>query len=539
MRDLLKYHIKKHIKYIILLVVMQSISYIISIYVPYLNGKFVDLLVYNMSRGQLRNYALIISAIGISGIIISYFYSVFCIKTKNKISFELNLKVINHLQKVPLYKYEKYDPTYLNQQVNNDVTVITTFIFDDLFTLIFNSIKLLALIIIFFYINKSIFLITIIFIPIYILVYCALKKPLFDKGLEYRNNQSSFFNKLNEQFVLNREIKTHINFKLSEKVLCNGYDNFFSSLIDYSKLACLFTSLDGVICILFQSIALVVGGIQVINKNMTLGEYTIINVYFSHLLSTIKYYFNIGKTYQDVRVSTKRILDLFNINKEDNGEKKLNNIRELEIKDLCYRNKENYVIINNFNYCFKENNFYAIIGDNGAGKTTLINIICGIIQNNVEGKILYNGYCVDKLDLYNLRKNHISIMLQNEKVPSIKVKDFLYENSEIKSSQGIISLLINKGLSNLFLCEEFNIKNYMEENLTEISGGERQMVILLRTFLKDSYIYILDEPSSNIDLKLTNKIIENIQNRKTNKIFIVITHDSKLVENCDEIIYIN
>ena len=279
MRDLLKYHIKKHIKYIILLVVMQSISYIISIYVPYLNGKFVDLLVYNMSRGQLRNYALIISAIGISGIIISYFYSVFCIKTKNKISFELNLKVINHLQKVPLYKYEKYDPTYLNQQVNNDVTVITTFIFDDLFTLIFNSIKLLALIIIFFYINKSIFLITIIFIPIYILVYCALKKPLFDKGLEYRNNQSSFFNKLNEQFVLNREIKTHINFKLSEKVLCNGYDNFFSSLIDYSKLACLFTSLDGVICILFQSIALVVGGIQVINKNMTLGEYTIINVY--------------------------------------------------------------------------------------------------------------------------------------------------------------------------------------------------------------------------------------------------------------------
>ena len=230
MLKLLKVYLIKSLKYIILVVLMQSITYLISIYMAYLNGKFVDLLTLNMSREQLLQYSIKISVIGLTGIIISYFYYLFCIKVKNKISFQVNLNVIKHLQTIPISSFEMYDPAYLNQRVIRDSTIVTTFFFDEFIPIVLNSVKIILLIIIFYNINNYIFIVITIFIPIYILIYSLLKKPLFNKGLEFRNNQSTFFNELNEEFVLNREIKTHVDFGVSEKKLSQGYEFFFRCL---------------------------------------------------------------------------------------------------------------------------------------------------------------------------------------------------------------------------------------------------------------------------------------------------------------------
>ena len=116
----------------------------------------------------------------------------------------------------------------------------------------------------------------------------------------------------------------------------------------------------------FQAITLILGGALVLKGQLSIGQYTIINIYFLNLLTLIKYFFGLGKEYQDVKSSIDRINEIFSIPLENNGTVCLEKIKEIDIKNFCIRNL----------FCFNEklevNNMYVVTGENGIGKTTFL-----------------------------------------------------------------------------------------------------------------------------------------------------------------------
>lgn len=535
---LIKEYIIKNKGELCILILVHLISIFLNMITPYLNGIFINLLIAKITKIQLINYAIFIICIGIVGTFITYIFNILNIKLKNNISFELNLKILKRLQKIVITKYEEFNPTYLNQRINEDSSLIVSFFFDDFLVIIFNSFQLIMLVVIIVEIDKLVFFIVMAFIPIYILIYCFLKKPLFFKGLKLKESQNTFFDKLNEQFLLNREIKVHSNFKYSENTIKKYYLFFFKNFFDYFKIVFMFDLLDGVISIIFNAIILIVGGLQVLNGNLTIGGYSMITIYFSMLLSLTKYYFNVGKKYQDVNVSVKRNLEFINIPLEHKGEFIIKGIEFIKLKELNLKKDSNlpYTNFNRFSYYFERGKLYSIIGNNGRGKSTLLNILIGILEEGVEGEILYNGINIKDIDLYKVRKNNISIMLQNERNETIKVHELLEVNLNDKSIEGIMKNIKEKKLDFIYNNENFNIKKYMLLNLNELSGGERQMILFLRTILKEADVYILDEPTSNIDIDLIDNIIEYLNMLKKEKIVMIVTHNEKLIYRSDEII---
>lgn len=103
-------------------------------------------------------------------------------------------------------------------------------------------------------------------------------------------------------------------------------------------------------------------------------QYTIINIYFLNLLTLIKYFFGLGKEYQDVKSSIDRINEIFSIPLENNGTVCLEKIKEIDIKNFCIRNL----------FCFNEklevNNMYVVTGENGIGKTTFLKGMLGLFN---------------------------------------------------------------------------------------------------------------------------------------------------------------
>ena len=272
------------------------------------------------------------------------------------------------------------------------------------------------------------------------------------------------------------------------------------------------------------------GGIYVINKKITIGEFTIISVYFSMILNIIKYFFNIGQEYQVANGSLERLIEIKNFEKEKNGVTTLENITRIEAINFNYTFNDKNLYKNELNLTFEKNNIYCLIGKNGCGKSTLVNALIGINKLNKKGIIKLEDNEIEKLDMYDIRKNCISYMPQKEFFRMITVEDFLKESNDINISD------INENylFKNLFFSEFLNLNDILKKNLPNLSGGEKQLVSLLTTVLKNSDIYIFDEPTSNLNSNLIEPFLEYLNYLKSkDKIIIIISHDKKIIQNIE------
>ena len=176
-------------------------------------------------------------------------------------------------------------------------------------------------------------------------------------------------------------------------------------------------------------------------------------------------------------------------------------------------------------------------GDNGRGKTTLVNLIIGLYVDNFDGKIQYNDCDIKKIDLYNTR-NNISYTPQED----IVINDSIISNIMFDQNTNL-KLEELKKLFSRFSFERFNnvkideLWNTMiNEHGSNYSGGEIKKLMLIRTFIKNSSVIILDEPSNSLDSESKKTLIKLIEEKKDDSIIIIVTHDQDLKKIADHII---
>lgn len=189
----------------------------------------------------------------------------------------------------------------------------------------------------------------------------------------------------------------------------------------------------------------------------------------------------------------------------------------IELKNLSL-GYEKIIVLNNINITINENDFICIVGPNGSGKSTLIKGILGLIKP-MKGKVIFHG----------LKQNFIGYMPQETKIDStFPASTYEIVLSGTLNSLGLKPFYTKKekeiANKNLKLLKIENLKN---KNFCDLSGGQRQKVLLARSLCATSKLLILDEPSNNLDKaskKELYKIIKEL-NEKHNITIIMITHD--------------
>ncbi|MEN3046752.1 MAG: ABC transporter ATP-binding protein [Candidatus Hydrothermales bacterium] len=179
-------------------------------------------------------------------------------------------------------------------------------------------------------------------------------------------------------------------------------------------------------------------------------------------------------------------------------------------------------IIRGLSFSLNERSILAIFGKNGSGKTTLLRTISGILKP-LSGEVLIDGENIFKMDALS-RSKKISYLPQfyESEVPFTvyeMVELGLYPYRNVKEDR------INSVL-NLF--DLYKIRN---KKFTEISGGQKQKVLLARSLIKDPEVFILDEPNLHLDFENTLYIFETIVNKvkRENKILIFVLHDLNII----------
>lgn len=207
---------------------------------------------------------------------------------------------------------------------------------------------------------------------------------------------------------------------------------------------------------------------------------------------------------------------------------------EIIINDLTfgYKNKNN--IFNNFNLQINSNEKVGIIGQSGNGKSTLIKIIMGYYQV-ADNTIFIDGQDINRYNLNSLRKQ-ISYINQNTKL----FNKSIYENIQYGNNltKDHINNLFDKFNLNTVFKNQTNLNALVGVNGDSLSGGQKQIVLLLRLFPKNNKIIILDEPTSALDADTKNIIINIIKEMSVNSTLIIITHDDTNLDLVNRIITI-
>ena len=187
--------------------------------------------------------------------------------------------------------------------------------------------------------------------------------------------------------------------------------------------------------------------------------------------------------------------------------------KTLEIRNLSYSFGDNH-ILKDINIYVKENEMVAIVGSSGVGKSTLFNLIAGVLKKQ-SGEITIDGN--------NDYIGKVAYMLQ---------KDLLFEHKTIINNV-ILPLIIAKVDKKIALEEgkkilkQFNLEKYADKYPKQLSGGMRQRVALIRTYMFKRNIFLLDEAFSALDAitkKELHKWYLNLK-KEFNLTTLLITHD--------------
>jgi len=184
-------------------------------------------------------------------------------------------------------------------------------------------------------------------------------------------------------------------------------------------------------------------------------------------------------------------------------------------------------VLKGFDFSLSQGKITAVLGPNGSGKTTLIKSILGLVLPS-SGEILVNDKVITNDCMY---RSEIGYLPQIARFPeNLKVFEIFKLIEEVRNEKGNYNELI----------DQFDLKDFWNKKLRQLSGGTRQKVNIVLTFMFNCPLYILDEPTAGLDpialIRLKELIIREKEEGKT---FLVTTHIMSLVEElADELIFL-
>lgn len=268
-----------------------------------------------------------------------------------------------------------------------------------------------------------------------------------------------------------------------------------------------------------QLLLIVAGAILVVNGKITPGEAASMLVYFTIVQTLLNHIVDIIQNYPLMRNAAETVSKIYQDTEQISGEN-VTSFSVLEGKEVSFRFPDK-PIFENLEFSIKKGEKVGIRGENGSGKSTL----CRIFATLIKG---YEGHLfIDEKEMREVNKADwreiMTYVPQKAEVFGATVRENVMMGNRQASKEEADELLGKFGIS--------SIADRMITAESELSGGEKQKISLVRALLRKSELLILDEPSNHLDKESVEALKEYIA--KTSKTVILISHDTELLEQTD------
>lgn len=370
-------------------------------------------------------------------------------------------------------------------------------------------------------ISSKLFLILFLTTIFYLFVGIITKKSIFEKAYQNISIESEFNNTVLENIKMINSIKNldavdgTLN-KIERKLTHYLYDtykvNTILNKINIFKVSCYEI---GFFLINTFGFYFVYKGI--INMIDLITFNALLNLYFEPLKNIVD---SIPK-YSFMKASITKINDFLGVRAEILGEKTSTDGYDISINNLNYSYNKYQNVLKSVNLNIKEGEFVLLQGASGSGKSTLCSILNKYITD-YTGDILFGKMNYKDLSIKTIRENIVYVG-QNENIFTGSIKENITFGHEVSDLEFKKVCNICK-VDDIAYKKTFRYESLIGSDEGNISGGEKQRIILARAVLKDFNVLILDEALSEVDIKLELEILKSIRENYKDKTIIYISH---------------
>ena len=537
---------------IISVIIFAIISTAFSIYSPKLTGKAITSL-FNSMIDKLKGIpdaridfgyigTIVITMVGLYLVssIFTYLQHFIMANVSQNTVYNLRKKVDEKLAKLPLKYYDSKTHGEILSRITNDIETISTTLQQGLTQIITAVCTLIGIVIMMFTISWQMTLIAFVTIPLSLIVSIFVAK----KSQKYFVAQQRVLGEMNGHV---EEMYSGYNIIKAfgrEKEAIDKFEKINDELYTYGWKA---QFVSGVIMPLLNFIGnlgyvaiCIVGALFVANGTISVGDIQSLIAYVRQLTQPIVQTANIANVLQSTVAAAERVFELLDEQEEipdiENAEIIKNPEGNVLLDHVKFGYDTDKTIIKDLNINVKKGQTIAIVGPTGAGKTTLVNLIMRFYELN-GGKILVDGVDITKLkrgDLHEL----FGMVLQDTWLFSGTIRENIGYGKENATEEEIVNAARAAYADHFIRTLQEGYDTIINEDGTNISGGQKQLLTIARVILKDPAILILDEATSSVDTRtemLIQKAMKEIMKDKTS---FVIAHRLSTIKNADLILVI-
>ncbi|MCB0495514.1 MAG: ABC transporter ATP-binding protein [Cyclobacteriaceae bacterium] len=453
---------------------------------------------------------------------------------------ELRSKVQQHIIKLPVSYFDNHKTGELVSRIMSDVEGVRNLVGTGFVQLLGGVLtSVLSLI---FLLNINAKMTLYVLLPMIVFGVIAVKafgyiRPIFRKRGELNAQVTG---RLTESLGGIRVIKGFDAEEYEIGVFKKGVLELFNNVKRSLTSTSLVTSSSALLLGVATIIIMGVGGNQIAQGAMTVGDFFAFTLYLGFLVTPIVQMGNIGSQLTEAFAGLDRMEEVLETPTEEDGLPRSTSLTsihgELEFKNVAFYYIEGTPVLHTISFKAKAGTTTALVGTSGSGKSTIAGL-AGSFISPVSGQIIIDGHDLQEVSLASYRK-HLGVVLQD---------DFLFEGSIreniLFSRPNATEEELNHAVKHAYIDEftdrfENGLDTLIGERGVKLSGGQRQRIAIARAILANPRILILDEATSSLDTESESYIQESLEELLKGRTTLVIAHRLSTIRKADQILVV-
>ncbi len=422
----------------------------------------------------------------------------------------------------------------LLSRISNDINAIQMAVSNSIATIVLEFFTIIGLLFVVIYQSPKLAFYGLIVLPLIFYPLSLLAKRMKKLAHQTQQKASILMTILGEIFN-NIELIIANNFqKHQSEEFSTQNKNMFKISMKGVRTNALVSPLMEIIGAIAAAVVIVIGGMEVINDNLSVGAFFSFMTALFMLYTPIKRISSVINQLQMAIAANERINDIFlyeaNIKE---GTKLLDGtIEKITFTDIGLK-YDNKTALENINFSVKKGEKIALVGDSGGGKSSLVNLILRFYDPN-SGSIKFDDTNINELTFKSLRDN-ISIVTQRVYIFNDTIANNVAFGHEIDEQK--VKDALDKAHALGFVEKlEDGIYTKLDEFGSNLSGGQRQRIAIARALYKNPQVLIFDEATSALDNESESIITKVLDEVSRDRFTFVIAHRLSTIKNADKII---
>lgn len=508
----------------------------ISIYIQ----KITDYVLPSANVNLLRLLSIGMILILVLQTIVGALKTTFIFKTGQQIDARLILGYYKHLLKLPQHFFDTMRVGEIISRVN-DAVKIRSFINETVLELAVNMFIVLFSFVLMFAYYWKLALIMFAIIPFYVAFYWVSnhfnkrqQRQLMERSAEL---EAQLVESLNAAATIKRfGMETYAEYKTETRFVQ------FIRVIHASFMTQLYTgTASGFISQLFTIILLWAGSIFVINNELTAGELFSFYAIAGYFTTPASKLIAANRTIQDALIAADRLFEIMDLEREKTEHKielTRDMVDDIHLEGVTFRYGSRAMIFENLTLTIKKGKITAIVGESGSGKSTLISLLQNLYPLK-QGRVRIGDYDIQHLTNESLRKL-VSVVPQQIHLFSTTVLENVTTGEVEPDLKRVLYYARRLGIHEFIETLPNGYATILTENGSNLSGGQRQKLAILRALCKEPEIIIFDEATSSLDTISEQYVQETITSLcQMGKTVVLIAHRLSTVMDADEIVVVH